>query len=90
MDLASEKGETLPCLTDVSIEALEQMFLNMSMLSLSLPYPPMLYIYVPGCLWCVANRHNKNRVSFFGSLPLIIYLTAQILKIFFSPVLARI
>jgi len=50
MDLASEKGETPPCLTDVSTGVLEQMFLNMSTLSLSLPYLPLQFVHVPESL----------------------------------------
>ena len=86
MDLASGKGETNPCLRDVSTGMLQQMFFNMSMLLLSLPYPPMLYVRVPGRLWFVANRHNQKRVSLLGSLPLIRFSTSQALKTLFSSV----
>jgi hypothetical protein len=90
MDLASEKGETPPCVTDISTGVLEQTFFNMSMLLLSLPYPLMLYVHVLGRLWCVANRHNQKSVSLLGSLLLIRFLTAQVLKTFFRSVEAHI
>jgi hypothetical protein len=78
MDLALVKGETPPCLRDVTTGMLEQMFFNMSMLSPSLSYPPIMYVPVPGRLWCVANQHNQKRVSLLGSLPLFRNLTAQL------------